>query len=65
MVLSQIGIKLEKGATCKYAHLLNFTFYKKKKANTFSNLPVNGLKINGETMLAKELIPEIHPCAFP
>lgn len=25
------------------------------------DIPVRGLKINGETMLAKELMPEMHP----
>lgn len=29
------------------------------------NKAVSGLNINGEIMLAKELMPEMHPWAFP
>lgn len=29
------------------------------------DIPIKGLKSNGDTMLARELMPEMHPWAFP
>lgn len=40
-------------------------------SETFYNLilridiPIKGLNVNGDTMLARELMPEMHPWAFP